>query len=89
MPTPQPVNIPKPPDSANIEEMHAWMLSFYSFYVTNHATGSQAPFFSQSQLNQMVSENNLEQAGKVFMNNDTGELNVGTIVAGNLVMKVV
>jgi len=88
MATPQPVNIPKPPDSPNLQEMHEWMLSFYGFYTTNHATGTQAPFFSQTQLNKMVSENDLEQAGKVFMNNDTGTLNAATIVAGNLVMKV-
>jgi hypothetical protein len=86
--TPAVVDLPKPPDMPNLEDMHKWMLTLYMFLTNTLVTGSQMPFFSQTQLNQMVTNNDLKQAGKVFMNNDTGKLNAATIVSGNLTMQV-
>ena len=87
MSDPVPVNIPKPPDDANLQELHKWALSLYIFMTNNFAAGTQSTFFSQNQLDQMVSQNDLTQAGKVFMNHDTGKINVGTVVGGNLVIQ--
>lgn len=81
-----PLNIPKPPDSPDLKEMHKHLLSMYMFLNTHLSTGTQSPFFSQNQLNQM---SDLSQAGKIFMNHDTGKINVGEIVGGNLVIKQV
>lgn len=83
------VNIPKPPDNADLKEIHKWTTSFYSWALQNFGAGTQATFMSQDQLDQMVALNDLKQAGKVFMNHDTGKINVATVVAGALAMQVV
>lgn len=88
MATPIPVNIPKPPNEKNVDELHRWAHSLYSFLDQNFGNGTQATFLSQSQLNQMVSANDLSQAGKVFMNHDTGKVNVTTVVGGTLTLQV-
>lgn len=80
----EPLNIPKPPDSPDINEMHKHLLSMYMFLNTHLSTGTQSPFFTQSQLDQMT---DLSQAGRVFMNHTTGKLNVGEVESGNLVIK--
>lgn len=82
------VNIPKPPDTANIDEMHKHMLSLYTFLQQNFGAGTQSTFFSQNQLNQMVSNNDLKQAGKIFMNSDTGKINAAIVTGGVLAMQV-
>lgn len=83
-----PVNIPKPPEKPDINEMHKWMNSIYLFLGQNFGTGTQSTFISQSQLNEMVTRNDLRQAGKVFINHDTGELTGTNVVAGTLTLKV-
>lgn len=88
MSTPDTLDLPKPPDSPSIEEMHKWILNMHMFLTNQLVGGNQMPFFSQDQLNQMVTNNDLSQAGKVFMNHDTGKINAATIVSGNLTMQV-
>jgi hypothetical protein len=88
MANPAPVDIPKPPNEPDLKALHKWALSMYIFMTNSFASGTQSTFFSQDQLNQMVSQNDLRQAGKVFMNHDTGRINAGTVVGGNLTMQV-
>lgn len=78
--------IPKPPDSADLKDLHNWVKDMYSFLVTNWQTGLQPPFFSQNQLNQMTA---LQQAGKLFFNNDTGKMMVGEVASGALAVKTI
>ena len=86
MPDSVPLNIPKPPDSPDLKEIHKHLLDLSVFLNTHFSSGTQSPFFSQNQLNQM---SQLSQAGKVFMNHTTGKINVGEISGGNLVIKEV
>jgi len=88
MSTPAVVDLPKPPDRPNVEDMHKWMLTMHMFLTNNMVTGNQVPFFSTNQLNQMVTNNDLKQAGKTFTNSDTGALTYAKVVAGNLTMQV-
>lgn len=94
MANPEPLNIPKPPDynsnkkhEENFRDIHEHLRNLYIFMNTHFVSGSQAPYFSQSQLDHMVANNDLSQAGKLFMNNDTGKANFSEIVSGNLTMK--
>ncbi len=66
----QPLNIPKPPDNPEIEEMHKWIQDVYTFLCDQMVNGSALPWFSQNQINQM---GGVAQSGKVFMNHDTGK----------------
>lgn len=79
-------SIPKPPDNADLTELHTWAKDLFSFLTTNWQNGLQAPFFSQNQLDQMTS---LSQSGKFFFNNDTGKLMASEIDAGNLDIKTI
>lgn len=78
--------IPKPPDNADLRELHTYVKDLYTFMVNNWQAGLQVPFFSQSQINQM---NTLSQAGKLFFNNDTGKMMVGEVEAGALAVKTI
>ena len=81
-----PSTIPKPPDSADINEMYKWMLDIYTWSTQNLASGHQLTFFTQDQVSKM---NNLEQAGKVFFNHTTGKAMLGEVVAGVLSVKTI
>lgn len=76
--------IPKPPDSADINELHTYAKDMYTFLVNIMQAGVQVPFFSQNQISQMTS---LTQAGKIFFNNDTGKFMGGEVSGGMLSLK--
>jgi hypothetical protein len=88
MSTPQDVNLPKPPNDQNLGELVKWAQTMHIFLTNNVVTGNQHPFFSTAQLNQMVTNNDLQQAGKTFTNSDTGALTYAKVVAGNLTLQV-
>jgi hypothetical protein len=79
-----PSTIPKPPDSADVNEMHKWMLDMYVWAVEAFTKGLQAPFFSQSQIDGMTE---LSQAGRIFFNNDTGKFMGGEVDSSALTIK--
>lgn len=79
-----PSTIPKPPDSANVQEMHKWMCDMYVWATNNITGGSQIPFFSASQIAQMT---DLSQAGKMFFNHDTGKFMGAEVVSNALSIK--
>jgi len=81
----KPVNVPKPPDVADINSIHQWIRDFSSFYVDQVQNG-RLPFLSQNQINKM---NSLEQAGTIFFNNDTGKAMIGEVSGGALSVKTV
>lgn len=76
-----PTTIPKPPDSADANEMHKWMLDFYTWAVEVFTKGLQVPFYSQSQIDAMTE---LSQAGRLFFNNDTGKFMGGEVLSSAL-----
>lgn len=79
-----PATVPKPPDDANVQEMFKWMQDMYTWATTHFPTGLLAPFFNQSQIDQMT---DLEQAGKIFFNNTTGKFMGGEVSGGLLTVK--
>lgn len=79
-----PLNIPKPPDSANLNELHRWSLAIYQFLVTNFGNGLQSNHFSSSQISAM---NELQQAGKLIYEHDTGKLKFGSVSGNVLTVK--
>lgn len=79
-----PSTVPKPPDSANAQEMFKWIQDMYGWAVTHFTQGILPPFFTQDQINAMT---DLEQAGKIFFNHSTGKFMGGEVVAGELAVK--
>lgn len=79
-----PATVPKPPDSANMQEMFKWIQDMYTWASTHFPQGILTPFFTQDQINSMT---NLEQAGKIFFNHTTGKFMGGEVVSGALSVK--
>jgi len=76
--------LPKPPMSPDLQLMHKYLLSLHNFLQKFCLVGVQATQLGQSQLDAMVSANDLSQSGKIFYNIDTDKTQKATIVSGNL-----
>jgi hypothetical protein len=76
--------IPKPPDSANIQEIFKWAQDMYTWVTTHFPQGILHPFFTQDQINAMTS---MEQAGRIFFNYTTGKFMGGEVASGSLSVK--
>lgn len=81
-----PVTIPQPPADADLKELHKWATSLSLWLNQNFAAGVQQTFFSNQQISGITG---LDQAGKVFFNNDTGEFQCTKVVGGNLSIKTI
>jgi hypothetical protein len=74
-------NIPSPPDSPDVGEIHQWTKDIYTLLNSILSGGNQQVFFTQDQINQMTG---LEQAGKIFFNETTGKFMGGEVSGGAL-----
>ena len=80
----QPVNIPKPPVTADLDELHKWATSLNIWIGQNMGTGLQTTLLSADQLSAVTEK---KDAAKIFYNNDTGEMHASVMSGGNLVIK--
>jgi hypothetical protein len=76
--------LPTPPMSADLVQIHKYLLSLNNWLKLFSQTGVQATNLGQSQLDAMVSANDLTQAGKIFFNTNTLKTQKATVVTGNL-----
>ncbi len=81
-----PVAIPQPPSEADIKELHKWATSLSLWLNQNFASGVQQTFLSSQQVGGI---NGLQNAGKIFFNNDSGEFQCTQVVGGALTVKTI
>lgn len=75
----QPVNIPKPPATADLDEMHKWANDFHIWMSQNMGTGLQSTFLSANQLANVTEK---KDAAKIFYNNDDNTFHASVIDSG-------
>lgn len=67
------MQLPAPPQSANIEEMFVYMKSLHNLLKNLLLTGTQISMVDSSQIAAMTSENQLSQVAKLFYDAETDE----------------
>jgi hypothetical protein len=80
----QPVNIPKPPANAHVDDLHQWATSLNIWLGQNMGSGLQTTLLSSNQLADVTEK---KDAAKIFYNNDTHTFHASVIDSGNLVVK--
>lgn len=77
------MDIPTPPQKADLQQMHKHMLAMNSFFKSVLTNGVQTPFLSEAQLAKIVTDNSLEYSGRLFINSDTGKINYFNVTPGS------
>lgn len=83
------MSIPIPPASADLEALHRWALSLSTWLGNLHLQGLQASPITQTELNNMVSANDLTQSGKLFSNVTDGLNYQSTVVSNTLTITAI
>lgn len=76
------MDIPTPPQHANLQQMHRHLLAMNSFFKSVMTNGVQTPFLSEASLAQIVTDNSLQYSGRIFINSDTGQINYFNVTPG-------
>lgn len=76
--------IPIPPVSANINDLHKHIIELNNWTKNMFLVGTQATHMNQNELTKIVSVNDLSNAGKIFFNTDESKMQKSTIVSNNL-----